>query len=219
MTCHRVAVAAVLCVCVLGSAFSGTARAAEVVIDFQGLTHAGADPSYVRTWEEQGFSLTNSIDPVLQDTAFAAWGTGSPDFPGSTALFAVFPSLITLERSDGEAFAARGISMAPLSASFPTPATVIFVGELAHGGFVMQGVTFSSSISLQPFSFDPTFTDLVALRWRQSDIAPHQFDDIRVAPIPEPATVLSLVCGLLALAALHSRRRYRWGTSAAPRPI
>jgi hypothetical protein len=190
---------------------SGPARGDEVVIDFEGLTHAGADPVYLKTWEQEGFRLTDSIDPVLQDSAFAAWGTGSPDFPGSTSLFAVFPSAITLERSDGARFDAFGISLAALSADFAVPATVVFTGQLAAGGSVTQVVTLSGAVTEQPFSFDASFASLVALRWRQSDAGPHQFDNIRLAvsAVPEPATALSAVWGLLLLAAWRSRAQLR----------
>jgi len=199
-----------LCLSTLTTLLTGPARATEVVIDFQTLAHAGEAPTFVRSWQDQGFTLTSNIDPVLQDTAFAAWGTASPDFPGSTSLFAVFPSVITLKRVDGSAFDAQGVSLAPLFADFIVPTTVMFMGEREGGGFVTQAVTLLSSMSLQPFGFDATFADLVALRWRQSDTAPHQFDDIRLvtAAIPEPATVCFAACALLALAVLRFRAQY-----------
>ena len=216
MTHHATSVSAILCALV--TLLSGSALAEEVVIDFQALTHAGAGPAFVRSWQEEGFTLTSNIDPVLQDISFAAWGTGSPDFPGSTSLFAVFPSVISLKRTDGSVFDAKGLSLAPLFAGFAVPTTVMFMGQLAAGGFVSQAVTLSASMSLQAFEFNPTFSDLLALRWRQSDLAPHQFDDIRlaVAAVPEPATALCILCGLLVLAALRSRSL--WTSRAAPRP-
>jgi hypothetical protein len=210
----------VVCLFTLIALLSRPASAVEVVIDFQLLEHPGADAVYVMNWDEDGFRLINDIEPPFQPTAFAAWGTGSPDFPGSTALFGVHaPSAITLSRIDGSAFDARGISLAPLSAVFGG-GSVTFTGERAGGGVVTQAATFLQSMTLQPFSFDATFANLVALSWEQSASAPHQFDDIRleVAAIPEPATVLSLVCGLLLLVALHSRTRYRCH-GAAPQPI
>jgi hypothetical protein len=119
--------------------------------------------------------------------------------------------VITLERSDGARFDAFGISLAALSADFAVPATVVFTGQLAAGGSVTQVVTLSGAVTEQPFSFDASFASLVALRWRQSDAGPHQFDNIRLAvsAVPEPATALSAVWGLLLLAAWRSRAQLR----------
>ena len=205
----------ILCLSSLTLLLSGPASALEVVIDFQSplLEHISANPVYVSTWEEDGFRLTSNIDLDLQSKAFGAWGTSSSDYPGSTALFVAevfappLPTTITLNRIDGGAFDARGISLAPLTGFLPAPESLVFTGQLAPGGFVTQTVSVASSLTLQPFTFDTAFANLVALRWDQSVAEPHQFDDIRlaVAAVPEPAMALCMFCGLLALAALRSR--------------
>lgn len=200
---HRALVALAL------SALSMTAPAA--VIDFESLAHDGEDPVLLGEYVEDGFRIVSNIDPVFADQAFGAWGTASPDFNGSTAMFNAYPGFVTtLTSVAGATFSALSIDVGPITADIA--GSITFLGTTANGGEVTQSFTFGPDLAPPAhLVFDAAFTSLVSLRWEQESVQAHQFDniDVQQTPVPEPRTAALVAAGLLLSVVWTARRRSR----------
>ncbi len=180
-----------------------------VIIDFEPLAHDGDNVVHVTTYEEDGFRITSSIDPILEDMAFSVWGSAAPDYNGSTALFNTYiGSVTTLTRIDGGTFDFTGMLLGPLIADLA--GSVTFIGRTTAGITVSQAFDFGPALEPRQVWFGTEFSDLASVSWEQeSATQAHQFDDIRLneqAPIPEPRTT-AMVLGGLGLVSLMSMRR------------
>jgi hypothetical protein len=179
-------------------------RASAQVIDFesiQGPTFLSIGPSYT----EDGFTLTAGAG---EPTAFARWGTGDPQYPGSTALFHQSnsgTSTITLTQVGGGPFDLASMQISELNTGTGQSVPLNFTGTKAGGGTVTASFTLDGNFGFQTFTFND-FTNLTSVSWVQESQF-HQFDLITVAPVPEPTTVLGFaaLCG----GALGLVRRYR----------
>jgi hypothetical protein len=181
-------------------------RSAAQTIDFESI--AGPDflsvgPSYT----EAGFTLTAGAG---NPTSFARWGTTQPDYPGSTALFHqsdTGTSTITLTQVGGGAFNLSSIQVSELfNLGTPQTVPVNFTGTKAVGGPVSANFTLNGTFGFETLTFSSDFTELTSVSWVQESEF-HQFDNIVVAPVPEPATALGFaaLCG----GAVGLVRRYR----------
>jgi hypothetical protein len=200
---HRALVALAL------SALSTTAPAA--IIDFESLAHDGADAVTLGQYEEDGFRLVSNIDPVFADQAFGVWGSASPEFNGSAALFNAYPGFVTtLTSVAGETFTPVSIDVGPLAADIA--GSITFLGVTADGVEVMQSFAFGPDLAPPArLVFAPAFASLASLRWEQESVQAHQFDNIDIlqTPIPEPRTAALVAAGLLLGVVWTARRRSR----------
>lgn len=188
---------------------AAAAAAPAAVIDFEALAHDGADPVLVGTYEEDGFRLTSNIDPVFADQAFGAWGAGSPDFNGSTALFNAYPGFVTTLQAIGSAaFTPVSIDVGPITADIA--GSITFIGTRSAGLEVTQSFAFGPALAPPArLAFDASFRGIVSLSWEQEGVQAHQFDniDVRPAAVPEPRTTALLIVGLLFAVIWTARRR------------
>jgi hypothetical protein len=139
----------------------------------------------------------------------------------TTSLAAFAPGTMTLVRDDGTAFNLVSIDLAR-EFRFNTPdvgqayPVVTFTGTTAGGGIVMQTFTADQvDFYFKTFTFSSAFTDLLSVSWDQppftsgtpSNPAPglHQFDNIVLATVPEPSSIV-LLGSSVAIACLAARR-------------
>jgi hypothetical protein len=189
----------------------------EIVMDFEALQHAGDSAEFLSSYEEDGFRLVTDADAQSQADALGVWGTASEDFNGSTALFntttgGAFGRTVILTQAAGAAFDLLSIDLGPAFAGPGSGAEVLFEGRRADGSTVTQPFAFSADLAPGTFAFAPGFTNLVRVSWQQADSqfdTPHQFDNIRVAAIPEPGTAALMLGALVLLAGWHYRVRAR----------
>jgi hypothetical protein len=181
----------ILCVALLSAA--RVRAAAPVVIDFESLRVVDADVhNRGFTYTEDGYTLNNLATTSFQ---FATFGTLEPRFPGSTALFNNTGNGVTeLVRTGGGAFDLASIELAELNE--PVPALVAFTGELFGGGSVNQTFRLDGNgpaNGLQTFNFTG-FNNVVRVTWTQVDPF-HQFDNIMIGRVPEPASLALVLMG------------------------
>ena len=139
------------------------------------------------------------------------WGSASPDFNGSTALFNAYPGFVTtLTSVAGETFTPVSIDVGPLTADIA--GSITFLGITANGVEVTQSFTFGPDLApTSRLVFDPAFASLASLRWEQESVQAHQFDNIDIlqTPVPEPRTAALVAAGLLLGGVWTARRRSR----------
>jgi hypothetical protein len=187
---------------VLSTSLGARADSTEYTIDFESLAPlvAGQDSISLPGYSENGFAFTSSVDPLLADTAFSAWGPGNSNYSGSTALFSTYDTVFTiLKRTDGTPFSLLSIDLSPAFADPGSPGSVLFRGRHSDNSLITQEFQFGPANAPVTHTFGAGFSELVEVRWEQA--APsHQFDNLRVAAVPEPAALASVLAGLLVLA-------------------
>jgi len=187
----------------LSVVFVLSAQASQaILLDFNTLTANGTSLVNVADgYTEDGFKFLNLTIPNAADS-FGVWQTGSTAYAGSTALFNQWQDAVTqLTQINSGAFDVASIQLASLNLS-PLPNTVTFKGTRADNSTVTQAITMVNPSVLTTYAFSG-MNNLIKLEWGQS-IPFHQFDNISVNPVPEPATVA--VLGLGALAMVRRRR-------------
>lgn len=182
-------------------------QASATVIDFEALAHADGDAaSYAADYRyvEKGYSVAN----LTPGFGFSSWGTGSAYFTGSTALSNDNDGGISqLSLLSGGLFALYAIDLSALYPGLSSdPVSVTFTGVKSDASLVTQSFSVAGS-GTQTYSFGSEFSNLTALSW-SNDAMYHQFDNIQVAELPEPATAALLFSslGLLAFSRRRSRR-------------
>jgi hypothetical protein len=189
------------------------AQSDEIVIDFEALQHAGDSAAFLTSYVEDGFELVTDADAQSQADALGVWGTASENFNGSTALFnnssgGAFGRTVILTNAAGAGFALLSIDLGPAFVAPGSGAEVLFEGRRADGSTVTQQFAFSADLAPGTFAFASSFSNLVRVSWQQADAqfdTPHQFDNIRVAAIPEPATAALMLAALALLAGWRAR--------------
>jgi hypothetical protein len=191
----------------LFSTFGLTLNAQAVVLDFETLAHSdGLSVDHGATYMEKGFLLTNTatVESSGLSPSLATFGTDAFGYSGSTALFNDNPAGQTvLTRADGGWFNLYTITLSEFYDS--DPISVMFTGVLNSGATVTQTLILDGTFGSEVFTFDQNFSDLVSVSWLQTDNF-HQFDNITVAPVPEPSTMLLFASGLLTVAAARRKR-------------
>ena len=182
---------------------------ATTILDFETLAHNDLMLVSVPTpYFEDGFRIdatrfttigSEFTDPSLE-----------PPYSGSTALYdTVAGDLITLSEATGALFDVLSIDLSEANSFQSTPFSVTFTGDHAQITFTLDGMPYAA----ETFFFDERFRDLTALSWRQENIFGarsqfldlHQFDNIVVnpilepAPIPEPSTFLLFGTGMVVM--------------------
>ena len=175
---------------------------------------ARADTLTFSTLEQAGTSLVHIADPYFESGYKIQNGgelyyaqQGNAQYAGSAGLHErISNGLITLSRADGNSFTLSSIDLSTLHPQGVSPA-VVFVGTLAGGGTVTQTFT-PTSFGFHTFVLSSSFTNLLSVSWHQGtdDFNAHQFDNIVVSSVPEPATMLLFGSGLMGIAAKLRRR-------------
>ena len=183
----------------VGSVALFASEAAAVVLDFESLEHVDAlTESHGLEHSEDGFELS-----TFDFLGFATFGTEEPRFSGSTALFNDAIGGVTLLRHGaGLAFSLSSIDLTELNG--PSMTAVTFVGFGLGPAVLQTFVLDGNAFQPETFVFGPEFSNLSLVTWTQS--APfHQFDNIVVEAVPEPASLALVALGVLALG-LYRRR-------------
>ena len=193
----------------VGSVVLFASEAAAVVLDFESLEHVDALTEFHgQIYNEDGFELSTFDFP-----GFATFGTQEARFSGSTALFNdVIGGVTLLRHAAGLSFSLSSIDLTELND--PLMSSVTFVGFSALGPTVFQTFVLDGN-AFQPetFAFGPEFSNLSLVSWTQS--APfHQFDNIVVEAVPEPASLALVALGVLALGLYRRRANPRLERSA-----
>jgi hypothetical protein len=196
----------------LAIALGVCAPAQAVVIDFESLRHDDAGISDVGlVYLEDGFGFTGLHASFMPN--FGTFGTQESRFPGSTAMFARIIDMNThLAHLTGSEFSITSIDLANLN--YPGAVTLEFIGTKSDFTTVSQIVQFDSFGSFTTVMFGPRFTDLISLDWMSGRFQAHQFDNLvltaeeTVTTAPEPASLLLLGSGMIALAARARSKRY-----------
>jgi len=198
---------AMLLVLVLAFLVVGKPAGASVVIDFESLQHADDlvtvhGPEYV----EDGFRLIATHPEPGNPLRINTLGTMHFGFNGSTSAYnGVSNGEITLLRADGLSFDLLSIELTELpGGEFDDagelrpvnlgPFGVTFSGQRLDGSTIIQTFTVDNFLTPTTYAFSG-FTGLVAVRWSQGAGGPtspgHQFDNIIVAPVPEPMSIFA----------------------------
>jgi hypothetical protein len=187
------------------------APAAATTITFESLAQPGPGGyGFNGPYTEAGFQFASPF--------FGVWQTGSPYYPGSTALWnASNGGITTLTQVGGGAFSISSIDLMALYTNNAAQ-TVTFVGTLPDNSTVTQ--TFNvpasgSTITENLFLFtNPGFLDVVSVTFAQGLGPFYQFDNVTVgAPneVPDSGSTILLMFGsvaaLLALQRVLPRER------------
>jgi hypothetical protein len=212
---------------VLALLIPSRAYASPILLDFSDTSHndtaiTNLGPLYI----DQGFQLALTAfspnDPAVQ---FRSLGALRFDYSGEPSIYAgTALSHIELSRVDGGMFSLDSIDLAELpngrmlddgtTVALPAlgPFSITFTGLTVSGHTVSTTAIVDPFSSLLTFAFPNEFHNLVAVDWQQGPggitpgLATHQFSDIRLTAVPEPATGLLLLLG--GVTAVASRRRF-----------
>jgi hypothetical protein len=177
--------------------------AQAVIVDFENLINNGAGgfTHFGPTVNSGGFDFT-SVTQVGPD-AIAAWTASSPNYTGSTAIFAnYFTDSLDMTAAGGAVFSVTSIDMADVFLG-PTGDTVTFTGTLPNLTTVQEQVVLNNGSTLATYGLT-MMNGLISMNINDSQSNDVQLDNINATAVPEPATLAVLGLGA---AALFLRRR------------
>jgi hypothetical protein len=198
-------------------------HAAMVTLDFEELRTVDADASHNvgQVYIHDGVRLTALPAPPPADPAarFAYAGTLSSTFAGSTMLRLQAGSEIVLDLVSGGRFNLRSMDLAE-TPNFDITGKpigfgtfdVTFTGERANGTEITETVTVDRFPTIDTFTF-LGFADLTSVHWFQGPggflpgFGDHQFDNVSLLIIPEPASLWLLLVGAFMLMLIRPSSR------------
>jgi hypothetical protein len=207
----------VLCWAVATLAIDAQAgHAAIVTLDFEDLRTVDANPSHFvgQVYIHDGVRLRALPAPPPADptTFFLYAGTLSTSFAGSTMLrLGADTTEIVVDLVNGGRFNLRSLDLAE-TPNFDITGkpigfgtfNVTFTGERANGTEISETVTVDRFPTIDTYTF-PGFANLTSVHWFQGPggflpgFGDHQFDNVSLLIIPEPATLWLLALGALLL--------------------
>ena len=206
---------------------SSTAHAAPILLDFTDTAHNDtAITNLGPLYTDQGFQLELTAFPGSEPAVqFLSFGALRFDYSGEPSIDAgTGQSRIELSRVDDGMFSLDSIDLAELPngqrledgtvVALPAlgPFSITFTGITVSGKTVSTTAVVNPFPSILTFEFPKEFHNLLAVSWDQGPggitpgLGTHQFSNIRLTAVPEPATGLLLVGGVAAVAASRRRR-------------
>ena len=177
---------------------AGAPSAFATIITFDALGSTGTGANNVADgYTEAGYQF-NSLGFGGFPDAFAVWQSGSTRYAGSPALFNNDPGDTTeMTKVGGASFSLISIDLSSLYLDSPSNDSVTFIGTKADNSTVTNTFSLTTPNSMKTFNFSG-MTNIVALDWMQG-FPYHQFDNINIGTVPEPASFAVLGLGMLAL--------------------
>ena len=188
-----------------------------VVITFEGIAGGAVTPNGAIEYGSpvllDGYTFT-TLATATNPAQFATWTAASnadasySNFTGSASLFSNSGTASTMTSSNGGAFSVTSVSVANLYRQSSGGNVVSFVGARAGGGSVTQTYALPAGDALHAVGlagFDSVLSLTLFTSVFGEPNAYFQFDNIAAQAVPEPASLLMLGAGLMALLALRRR--------------